>query len=180
MDRRLELIAEMTPAIWVHLLSIVPAIVIGGYVLYRRKGDARHKLLGRRWVALMLVAAISSFWVTEIRDGFSPIHLLSAYTLFSVTAGVWVIRSGPRTPRAMRLHRNFMQSLYATGILIAGGFTFLPNRLLGRLTFGETMPAINYAFVAIVVAMGLWLLINVTRRQSVVIDAVIKSLPNRR
>ncbi|MEO0636439.1 MAG: DUF2306 domain-containing protein, partial [Pseudomonadota bacterium] len=124
MDRRLELIAEMTPAIWIHLCTIVPALVIGAYVLWRRKGDRIHKLLGRLWVGLMVVAAISSFWIMEIRDGFSPIHALSAYTLFSVTAGVWVIRTGDNRVRAIRLHRNFMQSLYATGILIAGGFTF--------------------------------------------------------
>lgn len=166
----------MTPAIWVHLLAIIPAVVIGGYVLYRRKGDARHKLLGRIWVALMLVAAVSSFWVAEINPGgFSPIHALSVYTLFSLVAGIWVVRSGPRTARSVQLHRNFMQSLYASGLLIAGGFTFLPNRLLGRLTFGEIMPAINYVFVAIVVAGGLWMLINVSRKQDAVVSKVMGS-----
>jgi uncharacterized membrane protein len=160
MDRRLELIAEMTPVIWIHLLSIVPALVIGAVVLFRRKGDAKHKLMGRLWVGLMVVAAISSFWITEIRDGFSPIHALSAYTLFSVTMGVWTIRAGGRTPKAINLHRDYMQSLYALGLLIAGGFTFLPNRLLGRLTFGETYPMINYAFIALMVAGGLWMLLN--------------------
>lgn len=163
MDRRLELIGEMTPAIWIHLLSIVPALIIGAVVLYKRKGTHRHKILGRIWVGLMLVAAISSFWVMEIRDGFSPIHLLSAYTLFSLSMGIWVIRRGGRTPRAIGLHRHYMQSLYALGLLIAGGFTFLPERLLGRLTFGESYPVINYIFVVLAASGGIWMLINLRR-----------------
>ena len=159
MERRLELIAEMTPAIWIHLIAVVIAVVIGAIVLFGRKGTPRHKLLGRIWAALMLTGALSSFWIMEIFDGFfSPIHLLSAWTLFSATAGVIAARRGN-----IRSHRFHMASLYASGLVIAGAFTFLPHRLLGRLTFGEIFPAINYAFVGCVAAFGIWMYVRTLR-----------------
>lgn len=79
MDRRLLLISEMTPAIWVHFIFVSVAVIIGGVVLWRRKSGTTHRLWGQIWVVMMAVAAISSFRITEINSGsFSPIHILSA------------------------------------------------------------------------------------------------------
>lgn len=159
MERRLELIGEMAPAIWVHLIAALLALIIGAFVLWRRKGDGRHKLMGRLWVALMLTVAITSFFISTINeDGFSPIHLLSVYTLCSITAGVFYIRKRGKNAKAVDHHKQAMQGLYAGGLLIAGGFTFLPFRLLGRLTFGETLPVLNYVIVGVMVLTGVWLL----------------------
>lgn len=161
MERRFELISEMTPAIWIHFAFVSSAVVLGAVVLFRRKGDARHRWLGRVWVSAMAVTAVSSFWIKEINEGgFSPIHLLSAWTLFALFAGIFAIRSRGWLPNAVRWHKGFLQSLYATGIAIAGGFTLLPDRLLGRLTFGEVFPLINYVLVAILASFGAWLLVR--------------------
>lgn len=133
MDRRLELMAEITPAIWIHLIAAILAVGIGALVLWRRKGDGSHKFAGRIWVVLMVVVAVSSFFITEIRDGsFSPIHLLSVYSMGSLIYGVGVFRFQDRAT-AIRGHQQAMRSLYILGLLIAGGFTFLPDRLLGRM-----------------------------------------------
>lgn len=164
-ERRIELVSEMTPAIWVHLVFVVAAVVLGGVVLFRRKGDARHRVLGRAWVGAMAVAAVSSFWIVEINaGGFSPIHALSAWTLFALVAGVVAIRSRGRVPNAIHWHKRFLQSLYASGLAIAGGFTLLPDRLLGRLTFGEVMPAANYVLVGLLASFGAWLLVRAFAR----------------
>lgn len=164
MERRLELISEMTPATWIHLVAAVFAIVVGGLVLFRRKGDRRHRLWGRVWVGAMAVTALSSFLIFEINDNsFSPIHGLAVYTLCSLVFGVYILRRAKPTAAAINAHRRAMQSLYAFGLLIAGGFTFLPFRLLGRLTFGETLPVINYVIVAAMVGGGLWLLVHSLR-----------------
>ncbi|MGR3514256.1 MAG: DUF2306 domain-containing protein [Paracoccaceae bacterium] len=161
MERRLELIAEMSPAIWIHLVAVAIAVFLGAAVLLGRKGTPAHKLMGRIWVALMVVGAISTFWIMEIFErSYSPIHILSVYTLISVVAGVRAIRAG-----RVAAHRRHMISLYATGMIIAGGFTFLPNRLLGRLTFGETYPVVNYIFIALVVLLGIYLYYLSFRRQ---------------
>lgn len=157
----------MTPAIWVHFVLVVIAVLIGAVVLYRRKGDAKHRFLGRIWVGLMGVSAVSSFWIVEINDGgFSPIHILSAWTLFALCAGVLAIRYKASLPNAVRLHKRFLQSLYASGIAIAGGFTFLPHRLLGRLTFGEIYPVINYVFIGLTTVIGLWIFVRAFSKPS--------------
>ena len=105
MERRLELIAEMTPAVWIHLIATLAALILGAFVLWRRKGDATHRLRGRIWVGLMTVAAVSSFWIVEINEGgFSPIHGLSVWTLFSLVMGVIAIRMRSQLgPWAIRL-----------------------------------------------------------------------------
>lgn len=113
------------------------------------------------WVGLMVVGAVSSFFISEIFDGGpSPIHLLSAWTLISVFLGLRAIRARPR--RTM-VHGAHMQSLYTAGLLIAGGFTFLPQRLLGQLSFGPSMPLANYAFIVVVVAAGLVIMVRAER-----------------
>ena len=79
-----------------HLITVV---------LFVEKATARHKALGRIWIALMLLASISSFWVFEIRDGAgpSPIHLLSIWTLIALGLAIYHIRRGNR-----RADRAFM------------------------------------------------------------------------
>ena len=56
-------------ALIVHLFTAVPALPLGAYVLWRPKGDAPHKLMGRIWAGMMMVTAISSFWLQSLRGG---------------------------------------------------------------------------------------------------------------
>ena len=114
---------NMTIAI--HLTAAIVSLLLGGAVLMRRKGTPSHKLLGRSWVALMLIVAISSFWIR--RDGFSWIHLLSIWTLISLACAVWFIRRGN-----VRAHQGFMIGTFL-GLLGAGIGAFAPGRLLSRL-----------------------------------------------
>jgi len=46
-----------------HLSSALLALLLGAVVLSSPKGTRRHELLGRAWVALMVVVAVSSFWI---------------------------------------------------------------------------------------------------------------------
>ncbi len=59
------------------------------------KGTSRHRALGYTWVALMLVVAISAFWIHEIRlwGPWSPIHLLAIFTLIMLPFGVMRARA---------------------------------------------------------------------------------------
>jgi uncharacterized membrane protein len=118
------------PWLTVHLCAIVPAVPIGAIMLLRRKGDRTHRLIGRVWAALMVVAAISSFGVTRLMGHLSPIHLLSILTLISVPRAIVAARAG-----RIEAHRRGMTILYAA-LLIAGYFTLLPTRVLGHWLFG--------------------------------------------
>jgi uncharacterized membrane protein len=114
----------------VHLLSVVPAVPLGAYVLIRRKGGRLHRLLGRTWALMMLAAALSSLGMHGLTGGFSWIHLLSLLVLVSIPRAVIAAIRGN-----IAAHQQGMTMVYA-GLVIAGFFTFLPGRLLGIWMFG--------------------------------------------
>ena len=127
-------------AIQVHVFTVVPAAVLGGYLLLARKGTARHRLLGRIWIALMVVTALSSFFIHAIRmiGPFSPIHLLSLITLAGCAQAVRAARR-----RDLPAHRRAVIGTYAGGIGIAGLFTLLPGRIMHAVFFdgsGSLLP----------------------------------------
>jgi uncharacterized membrane protein len=122
---------NMTPAIHLHLWTALPALVIGAFVLWRRKGTAVHKAMGRIWVVLMLTTAISSFWIRSMTGGFSGIHLLTVWTLFALALAFYFIR----WRRNVFQHRAWMIGTYV-GLLIAAGLTLLPDRRIHVLFFG--------------------------------------------
>lgn len=121
---------EFTPVILTHLVAALAALVLGAWVLGRRKGTALHRTLGRVWVGLMLVTAISSFWI-RASGSFSWIHGLSVFTLFALVGAIWFVRTG-----RIAQHRRTMLGIYGGGLVVAGLFTLLPQRLLGRLLWG--------------------------------------------
>jgi len=84
----------------------------------------------------MVLAAVSSIFIRDYGlpniAGYTPIHLLVPYTLFSITmAFVYLAR------RDLSGHRKTMQWLYIGSCMIAGAFTLLPNRYLGQLIWGQ-------------------------------------------
>ena len=90
------------PAIPAHAFAAMAALVIGVIQLWAPKGTLPHRTLGWIWALLMLAAAISSFWIHEIRlvGDWSPIHLLSILVLITVPLAVW--RAVARTDHARR------------------------------------------------------------------------------
>jgi uncharacterized membrane protein len=105
--------------ITLHLSAALLALVLGAIVLASPKGTRRHKVLGRAWVGLMMVVAVSSFWI-----GFSWIHLLSIWTLISLGCAIWFIRRGN-----VRAHRGFMIGTFL-GLAGAGLGALAPGRML--------------------------------------------------
>ena len=115
----------MQPIFALHLAAALLALLLGVVVLSLTKGTKLHKALGRTWVALMLVVAISSFWIVEIgKDSFSVIHLLSAWTLISLALAIWFIRCGN-----VRAHKGFMVGTFL-GLAGAGLGALAPGRAL--------------------------------------------------
>jgi uncharacterized membrane protein len=109
-----------------HLAAALAALAIGALAFAARKGSAVHRAAGRSWVLLMLVAAISSFWI-QTKGHFSPIHILSVAVPVLLGLGVYYAATG----RLVR-HRRMMIGIYALGLGAAGLFTLLPDRLLGH------------------------------------------------
>ena len=86
----MELLLSQVMPIPSHALAAMASVVLGGAQLASAKGTARHRALGWAWVGLMTFVAISSFFISELRlwGAFSPIHLLSIWTLFSLVMAV--------------------------------------------------------------------------------------------
>ena len=117
-------------AVALHLASVLPALVLGLALLFRRKGDVVHRLLGRIWMALMITTALASFWIRGPEGSLSGIHLFSIGTLIAVPMAWWRIRAGD-----VRAHRQILVSLYL-GLLVAGAFALAPDRVAGRWLWG--------------------------------------------
>ena len=109
------------------------AIILGGIQLSMKKGGAIHKLLGRIWVALMLIVAISSFFIHEIKlwGAYSPIHLLSLWTIFILGIGIYYARVGN-----VKRHKQTMITLYFFSLIVAGFFTLMPGRVMHQILIG--------------------------------------------
>ncbi|MGB7373247.1 DUF2306 domain-containing protein [Pontixanthobacter sp.] len=124
----------VTIPIVIHLATVLPSLVIGGMLLARKKGDRLHKVLGRTYAVLMVVTAITSFWIgrpgTGIAgSGYSFIHAFAVLTLISIPWAVHAARTGN-----VASHEATMRGLYV-GLVIAGLFALLPGRLLANLVF---------------------------------------------
>jgi uncharacterized membrane protein len=115
----------------IHLAAVVPAVAIGVAQLFMAKGTRLHKVMGWAWVSAMLVAVVSSFWIMEIRKGagLSAIHLLSVWTLVSISLAIWYIRRGN-----VRAHKGFMVGTLA-GLAGAGLGALAPGRFLAKFLF---------------------------------------------
>jgi len=129
----LQPLIDTTFAIQIHTVSAILAFVLGGLVLFRRKGDRLHRMGGRIWVGLMGLVCISSFFIHTLQlvGIWSPIHLLSAGTLAALVGGVrsaWLGR--------IAAHQQTMQWTYFGSLILAGYFTFMPGRIMYRMVFG--------------------------------------------
>jgi uncharacterized membrane protein len=70
--------------------------------------------------------ALTTLFIRVIDPGhLSWIHLFIPLTLFSVWRTIVSLRRGN-----IRGHRNSMLALYFGALIIAGGFTFIPGRLM--------------------------------------------------
>ncbi|HEY0303144.1 MAG TPA: DUF2306 domain-containing protein [Rhizomicrobium sp.] len=134
----LEPLLHASPAVQIHVATVVPAALIGTWqIFFSTKGAPPHRALGYLYMVLMTVTALSTLWVHEIMPngpfyGFSPIHLLIPLTLFGVYGAI----QGARTHNIAQ-HRRSILTVYIGGILIAGGFTFLPGRIMHAVVFGN-------------------------------------------
>ncbi|RVC73411.1 DUF2306 domain-containing protein, partial [Mesorhizobium sp. M4A.F.Ca.ET.022.05.2.1] len=98
------------------------------------KGTPSHRVMGYAWAALMLVIAVSSFWIRQIRliGPFSPIHLLSILVLVTAPLAVWYAHT-----HRVAAHRGAMIKLYVFALIGAGIFTLLPGRIMHTVVFGQ-------------------------------------------
>lgn len=117
-----------------HAFAAMAAFALGVVQFAAPKGTLPHRTIGWIWVGLMLIVALSSFWIHTIRlvGPFSPIHLLSIFTLIIVPLAVWRARHHDVTA-----HRRIMMFTFTGALVVAGLFTLLPGRTMHAVVFGH-------------------------------------------
>lgn len=131
---------ELTPLIAVHMTAAIVATAIGPVALWARMGRTQrprlHRAFGYAWVTLMVITAVSAIFIRDFTipniAGYTAIHLLVPFTLFGLLGAIVYMLRGDITH-----HRKTMQKVYIGACLVAGAFTLLPGRYLGRLLWTQ-------------------------------------------
>ena len=125
---------DAAPAIQLHAFAAMAAFALGIVQLSAPKGTLPHRTLGWIWVTLMAIVGVSSFWIHELRlwGPWSPIHLLSIYTLVMLPLAVWAAHR-----HAVDRHRRAMTGIFLGALVIAGLFTLVPGRIMHLVVFGD-------------------------------------------
>ena len=112
---------------WAALFCLVPTCVVA----LARKGTRLHKAMGSLFLVLIVITALTSFWIRDIFPGsFSPIHLLSLVTLANAPLALLALRQG-----IIERHRKAMIGI-SIGLIAAGLFTMMPGRIMHAVIFG--------------------------------------------
>ena len=125
----LSTLLQQRPAVFIHLVAMLGAVVLGAVLLWGRKGATAHRVLGWSWVVLMATAALSSWFIRGSGPvfGLSWIHVLTAVVCVTLPLSVLAARRG-----RVAAHRSGMKQLYVGACVVAGVFTLLPGRFLGQ------------------------------------------------
>lgn len=126
------------PVVFFHLVTAFAALLLGLVILNRRKGTTSHRVLGWAWVVLMGSTALASGFIRDYQlpnlFGFTPIHAFTVLVAVQLPRGIWFIRRSN-----VAGHRKTMRGLYIGACVIAGVFTLLPGRFLGRLLWKDLL-----------------------------------------
>ena len=120
-------------AVQLHAGAALAALMLGTWQVLAPKGGWRHRLVGWIWIGLMAAVALTSFGVTGGRGalGFSWLHILSGFVLMTLPFGVLHARQG-----RIGAHKRQMLGLFCGALVVTGGFTLLPGRIMGGVVFG--------------------------------------------
>jgi uncharacterized membrane protein len=121
---------------YLHLATVLPAFVLGTFLMLRRKGTDTHKMLGKVFLVLMFSTAVITLFMKaqvgpKFLEHFGFIHLLSLNVIYAAPAAYFAARKGNITR-----HRANMIGLYFFGLIVAGAFAFSPGRLLHQWLLG--------------------------------------------
>ena len=124
---------QAQPVIQIHAFAAMGAFELGVVQFAAPKGTLPHRTVGWIWVTLMVVIAASSFFIHGLKliGPFSPIHLLSIFTLGMLPLAVLHARR-----HNVKGHRGAMIGIFVGALVIAGAFTFVPGRIMYAVAFG--------------------------------------------
>jgi len=122
-----------SPLIQVHATLGFVALALGAAQFALPKGVPLHRAMGWTWALAMIGVAGVSLFIHTIRTWgpWSPIHLLSLFTLMMVPLAVLAARQG-----RVASHRRAMTWLFLLALVVTGLFTLWPGRIMHAVIFG--------------------------------------------
>ena len=123
--------------IYVHLATVMPAMLIGTYLLLNSKGTPKHRLLGKWYMSLLFFTSILSLFLQaqigpRLFNHFGFIHIIAFVTLYSVPMAYYTARQ-----HNVKRHKRLMLLTYTGAVVIAGIAAIAqPGRVLNELLFG--------------------------------------------
>jgi uncharacterized membrane protein len=120
-------------AVQLHVGAALTALMLGTWQVLAPKGSQRHRLVGWIWVGLMAAVALTSFGVTGRRGAgsLSWLHILSGFVLLMLPLAVLHARQA-----RIAAHKRLMLALFSGALVVTGGVTLLPGRIMGSVVFG--------------------------------------------
>jgi uncharacterized membrane protein len=124
---------DASPVIRFHAAFAFAAIGLGAVQLLAPKGTLPHRTIGWVWALLMILVAGTSLFIHTIWiwGPWSPIHLLSLFTLAVVPLAVLQARQHNVTA-----HRSAMIWIFTLALVVTGLFTLAPGRIMNKAVFG--------------------------------------------
>ena len=98
-----------------------------------KKGGLIHKLFreGMGWTDVNCLSHIFFIHKIELWGAYSPIHLLSIWTIFSLGLAIYFVHVGN-----IKRHKQVMIALYGFALILTGLFTLMPGRVIHQIAFG--------------------------------------------
>ena len=122
----------------IHAFLALLAIPLGAYILFNKKGTAKHKFLGKIWVVFLIIVSATAIFIQEINSGeYSLIHLLIPFTLLSLIHSIRSIKKYKMTRKIKYkyAHMYSMIGVYIGALILAGALTLMPGRIVHELLF---------------------------------------------
>jgi uncharacterized membrane protein len=128
----------MTPLTltFMHLATVVPAFLLGTYILLNPKGTPLHRTLGKTFMLLMLITVVLVLFMPArkppmLLNHFGLNHIFVIPVAYFVPRAYFAARRGD-----IKKHMASVLGVYFGAVLLAGAFAFAPGRLLHTWLFG--------------------------------------------
>jgi uncharacterized membrane protein len=134
-----------TIIVFAHVISAVGALIAGCLAFTLTKGTQRHRVIGKTYVAMWLIIALTGYTLGADRT-ISVFEVATAFGVFSTAKAYWVVRKRKQIgPRWMAKHYEWMLSSMAALVVAT------INQVLPRM--GIEYP--TWVFVALAISPAL-------------------------
>lgn len=107
-----------------HLITIIPVLALGPFILFRKRADKLHVILGRIWAYLMIISCLLTFGITH-NGSYSWLHGLAIFTLYQVIRAIRAVKR-----KDLRVHQRAMIGSYIGAIIAFVFAATAPDRII--------------------------------------------------